>query len=137
MITETRTYTFMFGPQCCRGLPQAPQNLRLKFLLWSLNFRSRNQEIGKKQVIFVAIINDFNRNLSRPSLNTRHVSQLIGPLQLSDHVVQNRQTGEQMTHWDILNNLVALLNMPHAVRQLPFAPRDRSAAKGLFSCQGA
>ena len=39
----------------------------------------------------------------------------MGPLQLSDHVVQNRQTGEQMTHWAMLNkensDLVALLNM--------------------------
>ena len=36
----------------------------------------------------------------------------MGPLQLSDHVVQNRQTGEQMTHWVMLNkensNLLAL-----------------------------
>ena len=36
----------------------------------------------------------------------------MGPLQLSDHVVQNRLTGEQMMHWDMLNketsNLVAL-----------------------------
>ena len=39
----------------------------------------------------------------------------MGPFQLSDHVVQNRQTGEQMTHWDMLNkensNLEALFNM--------------------------
>ena len=27
----------------------------------------------------------------------------MGPLQLSDHVVQNQQTGEQMTHWDMFN----------------------------------
>ena len=27
----------------------------------------------------------------------------MGPLQLSDHVVQNRQTEEQMTHWDMFN----------------------------------
>ena len=35
----------------------------------------------------------------------------MGTLQLSDHVVQNRQTGEQMTNWDMLykenSNLVA------------------------------
>ena len=30
------------------------------------------------------------------------VSQM-GPLQLSDHVVHDRQTGEQMMHWDMLN----------------------------------
>ena len=36
----------------------------------------------------------------------------MGPLQPSGHVVQNRQTGEQMTHWDKENsNLVALFNM--------------------------
>ena len=27
----------------------------------------------------------------------------MGPLHLSDHVVQNHQTGEQMTHWDMWN----------------------------------
>ena len=27
----------------------------------------------------------------------------MGLLQLSNHMVQNRQTGEQMTHWDMLN----------------------------------
>ena len=27
----------------------------------------------------------------------------MGLLQLSNHVVQNRHTGEQMTHWDVLN----------------------------------
>ena len=27
----------------------------------------------------------------------------MGLLQLSNHVVQNRLTGEQMTHWDVLN----------------------------------
>ena len=43
----------------------------------------------------------------------------MGPLQLSDHVVQNHQTGEQMTHWDMLNiensNWVALFNMSQCV----------------------
>ena len=37
------------------------------------------------------------------------------PFQLSDHAIQNCQTGEQMTHWAMLNkensNLVALFNM--------------------------
>ena len=61
------------------------------------------------------------------------------PLQLSDHVVQNRQTGEQMTHGDMLNKekskLVALFNMSQCVICSPvwrFVPRDRSAAKGPF-----
>ena len=49
-------------------------------------------------------------------------------LQLSDHVVQNRQTDEQMTHWAMLNkensNLVVLFK--------DFVPRDRSAAKSPF-----
>ena len=43
----------------------------------------------------------------------------MGPLQLSDHVVQNRQTGEQMTHWAMLNkensNLVVLFNTSQCV----------------------
>ena len=41
-----------------------------------------------------------------------------GPLQwLSDDVVQNRHTGEQMMHWDMLNkeNLVAFFNMSQCV----------------------
>ena len=29
--------------------------------------------------------------------------RMMGPLQLSDHVVLNRQTGEQLTNWDKLN----------------------------------
>ena len=40
-------------------------------------------------------------------------------LQLTNHVVQNRHTGEQMTHWDMLNkensNLVAFFNMSQCV----------------------
>ena len=40
----------------------------------------------------------------------------MDPLQLSSHMVQNRQTGEQMTHWDMLNKAttkfeVSLFNM--------------------------
>ena len=31
------------------------------------------------------------------------VSWTMGLLQLSNHMVQNRHTGEQMTHWDTLN----------------------------------
>ena len=52
---------------------------------------------------------------------------------------KNRQTGEQMTHGDMLNkensNLVALFNMSQCVICSPvwqFVPRDRSAAKGSF-----
>ena len=30
-------------------------------------------------------------------------SQLIGPLQLAIHVVQNRHAGEQKLHWDKTN----------------------------------
>ena len=44
---------------------------------------------------------------------------LVGLLQLSNHVVQNCHTGEQMTHWDMLNkensNLVAFFNMSQCV----------------------
>lgn len=32
-----------------------------------------------------------------------NVTVQMGSLQLGDHVVQNRQTGEQMRHWDMLN----------------------------------
>ena len=61
----------------------------------------------------------------------------MGLLQLSNHVVQNRHTGEQMTHWDMLkkenSNLVAFFNMSQCVICSPvwrFVPRDCSAAKG-------
>ena len=60
------------------------------------------------------------------------------PLQMNDHVVQNRQTGQHKTHYDMLNkenpNLVAFpFNMSQWVICSPvwrFVPRDRSAAKG-------
>ena len=58
----------------------------------------------------------------------------MGPLQLSDHVVQNRQTGEQMTNWVMLykenSNLVASASF--ALQFGDFVPRDPSAAKGPF-----
>ena len=47
----------------------------------------------------------------------RSAEQTMDLLQLSDQVVQNCQTGEQMMHWDILNkennysNMVALFKM--------------------------
>ena len=60
----------------------------------------------------------------------------MGPLQLGSHMVQNRQTGEQMTHWDMLNkensNLVPLFNMSQCV----IVPRDCSAAKGPLKVIG-
>lgn len=59
----------------------------------------------------------------------------MGLLQLSDHVVPNRQRGEQMTHWDMLNkensNMMALFNMSPCVICSP-VPRDCSVAKGPF-----
>ena len=43
----------------------------------------------------------------------------MGLLQLSNHVVQNRHTGEQMTHWDVLKKAtkfeVSLFNMSQCV----------------------
>ena len=64
---------------------------------------------------------------------------LMGPLQLSDHLVQNRQTGEQMTHWDMLNKATkfecSLFSMSQCVNSssvCDFVPRDRSAAKRSF-----
>ena len=57
--------------------------------------------------------------LSSLSEKTREFADAMGFLQLSDHVLQNRQTGEQKTHWDILNkensNMVALFNMSQCV----------------------
>ena len=32
-----------------------------------------------------------------------HVTSLIGPLQVAIHVVRNRRTGEQKSHWDKTN----------------------------------
>ena len=44
---------------------------------------------------------------------------IMGILRLSSQVVQNRQTGEQLTHWNMLNkensNLLALFNMSQGV----------------------
>ena len=40
----------------------------------------------------------------------------VGPFQLSDHVVQNRQTGEQMTHWVICSPVWRFLY--HVIAQL-------------------
>jgi len=61
----------------------------------------------------------------------------MGPLQLSNHMVQNRQTGEQMMHWDMPNkensNLAALSTCPSASSAHQSggpAPRDRPAAQG-------
>ena len=36
------------------------------------------------------------------------IPKAMGLLQLSNHVVQNRHTGEQMTHWDILNKEIQI-----------------------------
>ena len=58
---------------------------------------------------------------------------IMGHFQLSHHVVQNLQTGEQMMHWDMLNKAtkfeVSLFNMSQYVI---CSPLDRSAAKGPF-----
>ena len=54
-------------------------------------------------------------------------------------MLQNRQTGEKIAPWDMLNkeisNLVALFNMCQCVIYSPvwqFCQRDRSAAEGPF-----
>ena len=61
----------------------------------------------------------------------------MGPLQLTDQVVQNHQTGEQMTHWDMLNkenwNLVALFNMCHCVN---CSPVRQFCTMWSLSCKG-
>ena len=58
-------------------------------------------------------------------------------LLLSDHLVQNRQTGEQMTHWDKLNkensNLVALFIMSQRVI---CSPVWRFCTTWSLSCKG-
>ena len=45
--------------------------------------------------------------------------ELMGPLQLSDHMVQNCLTGEQFTQWHMLNNATkfqfSLFNMSQCV----------------------
>ena len=61
----------------------------------------------------------------------------MGPWQLSDHVLQYRQTGEQMTPWDMLNkensNLVTLLNMAQCVI---CSPVWRFCSTWSLSCNG-
>ena len=58
----------------------------------------------------------------------------MGPLQLSDQVLQNGKNGEQMTHWDMLNKSTHLNSLcstwPSALQFGDFVPRDCSAAKG-------
>ena len=60
-----------------------------------------------------------------------------GPLQLSDHVVQNRQTREQMTHWDVLNKTTkfefSLFNMAQCVI---FSPVWGFCTTWSLSCKG-
>ena len=65
---------------------------------------------------------------------------VMGHLQLSDHVAQNLQTGEQVTPWDMLNKATKFeffsLTFPSALFALQFGdcvPRDRSAANGPFN----
>ena len=61
----------------------------------------------------------------------------MGPLQLSDQVVQNRQTGEQMTHRAMLNkensNLVVLFDMSQC---LICSPVWRFCTTCSLSCKG-
>ena len=61
----------------------------------------------------------------------------MGPWQLSVHVLQYRQTCEQMRHWDMLNkensNLVALLNMSQCVI---CSPVWRFYSTWSLSCNG-
>ena len=63
----------------------------------------------------------------------------MGHLQLSDHEVQNRQTGEQKTHWEqrcwtkktqIWWLCLTCPSASFAFQFGEFVPRDRSAAKG-------
>lgn len=58
--------------------------------------------------------------------------QPMHPLQLSDHVLENRRGGDQMMHWDMLNkensNLMAFFNLTSASFALQFGdfvPCDR------------
>ena len=61
----------------------------------------------------------------------------MDPLHLSDHVVQNRQTGEQMTHWDILNKATkfefSFFNMFQCVI---CSPVWQFCTKGPLGCKG-
>ena len=61
----------------------------------------------------------------------------MGSLQLSEHVVQSHQTGEQMTHWAMLNkensNLVVLFNMSQCVI---CSPVWRFCTSWSLSCKG-
>ena len=68
------------------------------------------------------------------NLEDLRLQTAMDPLRVSDHVVR---TGEQITHWDMLNkehsNLVALVKMSQCVICSPvwrFVPLDPSPAKG-------
>ena len=64
----------------------------------------------------------------------------IGPLQLTNHRVQNRHTGKQKSHWDkkkkeiTISNYESLdLSCPCALQYDGFVPREWLAAKDLSS----
>ena len=42
----------------------------------------------------------------------------MGPLQFSDHVVQNRQTGQQMTHWDMFHKTIKFKFSLHKIERV-------------------
>ena len=91
--------------------------------------------VESNYVIAIATLSDWLKRLGPASFSTNetqnqnqshHVRVIFPALQasyrkwaMSNHVAQNRHTGEQMTHWDILNkensNLLAFFNMSQCV----------------------
>ena len=52
------------------------------------------------------------------SVNTAIAGHESVQLQLSDHVVQNRQTGQQMTYWDMFNKATKFEFSLHKIERI-------------------
>ena len=132
------------------AMRRLPRTLFQLFLCWrDLHRRSRHVRVQSRFVISFESLKA--RTESEPAVQTKQTGYLkwrcivmkfsqlqMGPLQLSDHVVlKNRRTGEQMTHWDMLNkensNLVALLNLSQCVFCSPVC---RFCITWLLRCKG-
>ena len=86
----------------------------------------------------IGYINLLGENYDKKVIEWLHQDQdSMGLLQLRNNVVQNRHTGEQVTHWGMLKKATkfefSLFNMSQCVICSIFVPCYRSAANGPFN----
>ena len=63
-------------------------------------------------------------------------AEIKGLLQLSNHMVQNRQTGEQMSHWDLLNKATKFeFSLFNISQYIICSPVWRFCTTWLLSCK--